>query len=72
MLDPLSLRLGMSGIARRAHGTLMKFQIEIPKWLIKWDQLLWITLGTSGLKMLDVDETTQRQKGGKIQNLFTL
>ena len=31
MLDPLSLRLGMSGIARRAHGTLMKFQIEIPK-----------------------------------------
>ena len=29
MLDPLSLRLGMSGIARRAHGTLRKFQIEI-------------------------------------------
>ena len=29
MLDPLSLRLGMSGIARRAHGTLRKFHIEI-------------------------------------------
>ena len=28
MLDPLSLRLGMSGIERRAHGTLRKFQIE--------------------------------------------
>ena len=28
MLDPLSLRLGMSGIALWAHGTLRKFQIE--------------------------------------------